>query len=768
MGTYGRFSMWAGLMAIMKRDAFRTVVGRHSLTTQMAVAVLATLSLIALHGNRFAPTATAQPPDEVAPRVGHLVRVPLPITGNIDKIAERNTRTLLDNIKQSDTEQTPIVILEFQAVASKAEVENEFGRAYQLAQFLTGAELTGVRTIAYVSETLTGHALLPVMACEEIVMHPDAELGLVSAAGSTATEVVRNAYTEITQRRQTIPAAIALGLVDPSVEVTQVRTAGGTRYLLADELERITEDGTVIVEQTMLVPKGQTGQFTAAELLEDNFISHLAVDRGELADVLGLSSITHDASLGGAWHAIQIDLTGLITARQVERVRRAIDDKLSEGKTNLIILRIDSVGGFAADVSELASHLNNLDETAVHTVAFIDGECRGTAPVVAFACDEVIVNEDAVIGGDGAIVISEDDAIDLRDQMIQIGHRKAKRWSLWAAMVDPSLVVNRYTNEQTRKKAFFCEDELDELRNKADWQEDGDGEMVSAQAVFQTDGAEAITLELARHKASTLDDVQEIFALESPPEQVRANWSDELIDALASDQMAWFLLVLGGFAMYAEISSPGIGIGGFLASVCFILFFWSHFLNDTAGWLEVLLFVGGGVFILLEIFVLPGFGIFGLGGAIMIFASLVLASQTFIIPGNSYQMRQLPRSLMIVVGAGIGILVAMGLLRRYIRYAPIIGGMVLLPPEGEQLEEILHSEEMSHFAHLLGQYGVVTTRLAPAGKARFGDQLVDVTSVDEFVDAGSTVCVTRVRGSIVEIKATEPTDFDAADSRTNR
>ena len=71
-----------------------------------------------------------------------------------------------------------------------------------------------------------------------------------------------------------------------------------------------------------------------------------------------------------------------------------------------------------------------------------------------------------------------------------------------------------------------------------------------------------------------------------------------------------------------------MGIGGFVSAVAFMLFFWSKFLHGTAGWLEVLLFLGGVCFLLLEVLVLPGFGIFGLGGGAMILASLVLASQT--------------------------------------------------------------------------------------------------------------------------------------------
>ena len=88
--------------------------------------------------------------------------------------------------------------------------------------------------------------------------------------------------------------------------------------------------------------------------------------------------------------------------------------------------------------------------------------------------------------------------------------------------------------------------------------------------------------------------------------------------------------------------------------MCFVLFFWSSYLEGQAGWLEVLLFVGGLACLALEVFLLPGMGIFGFGGAALVLASIVLASQTFIIPRNSYQLAQLERTLWMIMGTAAG------------------------------------------------------------------------------------------------------------------
>lgn len=68
------------------------------------------------------------------------------------------------------------------------------------------------------------------------------------------------------------------------------------------------------------------------------------------------------------------------------------------------------------------------------------------------------------------------------------------------------------------------------------------------------------------------------------------------------------------------------------AGLCFTLFFWSRFLGGTAGWLEVILVLAGAAFLALELFVLPGFGIAGILGLLLMTAGIVMASQNHLIP----------------------------------------------------------------------------------------------------------------------------------------
>ena len=69
----------------------------------------------------------------------------------------------------------PILVLEFDAAENKTGQGSDFGAALDLARYLSG--LSDAKTVAYIPRALKGHAVLAAMACEEIVMAPDATIG---------------------------------------------------------------------------------------------------------------------------------------------------------------------------------------------------------------------------------------------------------------------------------------------------------------------------------------------------------------------------------------------------------------------------------------------------------------------------------------------------------------------------------------------------------------------------------------------------------------
>ena len=66
--------------------------------------------------------------------------------------------------------------------------------------------------------------MLPVLACEQIIAHPDAEFGKAGLAEDVLEPTVRSGYVEIAERRRTIPTPLVLAMLDPKLAVARVQT----------------------------------------------------------------------------------------------------------------------------------------------------------------------------------------------------------------------------------------------------------------------------------------------------------------------------------------------------------------------------------------------------------------------------------------------------------------------------------------------------------------------------------------------------------------
>jgi membrane-bound serine protease (ClpP class) len=157
--------------------------------------------------------------------------------------------------------------------------------------------------------------------------------------------------------------------------------------------------------------------------------------------------------------------------------------------------------------------------------------------------------------------------------------------------------------------------------------------------------------------------------------------------------------------------------------------------------------------VLLEVFVLPGFGIFGLGGGGLMLASLVLASLTFVRPHSEVELEELARSVGTVALSGLGVMTFIVVSRRYLPQAPVFRNIVLEPPEADEAIDLDHREALADYSALIGARGHAATDLRPAGKARINHELVDVIAEGEPLDSGTEVVVVEARGYRIVVRA---------------
>ncbi|MCE5267422.1 MAG: hypothetical protein LLG00_06010 [Planctomycetaceae bacterium] len=695
---------------------------------------------------------------EGKPRVGRFVPITLPITGQSSERARRAINRATETAKRQNAQLVLIVEFDVPRGQQDAGKGSDFAAAYSLADFLSSDALNGVQTVAYVPQPVQGHAVLPVIACQEIIMAKDATLGAAGIDERTLTATVRSAYGEIAGRRRTLSPAIVAGMLDPAVEVLAVATEQGQLYVTSDKLKELKQRHAA-KEPEVIKRAGEQGEFSGSDLRHRGLIKYLADDRRDVARALELpaTAIAPDPSLEGGWKPVRVDLKGPIRFESVNQVERMIKDQIEQNNVNFICLWIDSPGGSLVDAMRLANTLADLNPSKVFTVAYVPNEARGDAAVVALACDQLVVGPQAVLGGSGADEPTPDAIVAARQSIRDsLSKAKGRSWSLWAALIDPNL--NVFRANRLGHVELFSEEELGSQPDRAKWQK---GEMVTDRGrPLQLSGERAVEYDVANRIVDSFAQFKQAYGLEDDPALVEPGWADVLIRALASPGLAVLLLMIGFAGLYIELHSPGVGVGAFVALVCFLLFFWSHYLGGTAGWLQVTLFATGIACVLLEMFVFPGFGIFGLGGGAMILASIVLASQTFSgLPKNEYQLEQLETSLLTIAGAVVGVIAFGVLMRHRLPRSRWLGNMMLEPPAGDEAETIRRREALIDLHELEGARGATTTQLTPSGKARFGDLLVDVIADGEVIGRGATIEVVKVQGSRVlvrEVPSEEP------------
>ncbi len=709
-------------------------------------------------------------------RSGHLIRVPLPITPEVASSIEQKLQQLLEsssNVVRNEDRLT--VVLEFDTANNKTGRGSSLGSCLELARTMTSNEMNRLRTVAFIPAArgakflndfeveeprsdLMGHAVLVAAAANDLVVADQATIGQASIDEEKGTDLVREVYREIASRRLTLPVPVVESMVDADAELYRVNTDQGVLYVDQERLARLEARGEAI-ETTTLAAKGELSRFQGSELERYGLTRIKAQTLQDLARTLNVrpESLEYDPTLGQSWKPVEIRVSDTIDTESVDWTMRAVDKLVVEQTANLFILRIDSEAADVDSCLRLARHMAGLDSNQVRTVAFVEGDAKGGAGVLATTSDHLLMKPTATLGG----VFEPPLQAPLLEASLEVADviaaQQEKEIAVVMAMLDPKMDVMRYRDVRTGQVRLMTVEQYADLLEPEGW--------VLLGPLNTLDGISAVAAEqlgIARRVIDDYDQLKTYYQLTEDPRLIEPTaadrWVKRVAGWLASPFIAPWLLFGAVFFISTEMSAPGIGIPGFLGSLCLLLFFWSQVLDGNAHWLEILLFGIGVLFILTELLVLPGFGVFGAGGILMVLISLVLASQTFIIPVSSDDFQHLAYSSLTLVGVFAGFGVALFALRNVLPHAPIVKRMLLSPPQLDPLNQALDNnpESLVHWKHLEGQMGETVTRLVPAGKAKLQGQLFDVISDGQLIESGVRIRVVEVTGNRVLVQPEDP------------
>lgn len=707
-------------------------------------------------------------------RNGYLIEVRLPIDSNVKLSVKKSLQQIAEKSPVGlPADQRPVVVLKFESTSETTGRGSEIGACLDLAELLGKPEMQRLHTVAYIAASadsvetkLNGHAVLVAIATNEIAMEPGTMIGAAGIDDPKTDQLAREMYKKIaTQRLTTVPVEVALAMLDREQGLVRVVTKD-SRTIYVSAVERAEwEKGDKSKKTDSITSSGSFAELTRAQMEEFGFVQLKPDSKTDLARELNLKPRSLESAFGASVNrnAIQVHLPNYIDDKSSQWLLRNLNDEISREQVNLVIFNIDSNEGEIDACLRIAQRLAEFNPEKVRTVAFVREHATGPVGLIALSCTEMIMAPNSRLGGKGEVdpnetandVLDEQELAEIKPLVQAIAKKKKSDWSLMMSMIDPSTPIWRYSmKDKPDQVRILGEEEHASLDDKEDW--------VKLRQIGGEAGIDASTAAAKSIAASTIADdmsqIQTLFNLEEFPRAIQPvasdRWVGRFANFLASPFVAPWLIFGAMFFFSTEMSAPGLGLPGFLATICFALFFWSQMLGGNAEWFEVILFLVGILFVMIEIFVLPGFGIFGIGGLLMLIVSVVLASQSFLIPRTQEELAQIPYSLLPVLGAGFGVIVGATVLRKVLPNSPYLRRMMLEPRKRVEtgLEGDSDPEAIVDWSHLAGEVGETVTKLYPSGKARIAGRVYDVVSSGQMVDKGEKVNVIQAQGNRIVVK----------------
>ncbi|MQA31638.1 MAG: nodulation protein NfeD [Luteitalea sp.] len=415
-----------------------------------------------------------------------------------------------------------------------------------------------------------------------------------------------------------------------------------------------------------------------------------------------------------------IAIEGMIDLGLAPFLARTIREAQAAGAA-AVLLDINTFGG---RVDAAVAMRDSLVNAPVRTIAFVNQRAISAGALIALACDTVIMTKGGTIGAATPVVGGGSGDTQPADEK-SVSYVRSEF---------------RATAEARNRPPEFAEAMVDVDVEIAGVIEKG--------KLLTLTASQALEHKVAELTADTLDAA---LAAALPGAEVRVarqTWAEALVRFLTHPVISSLLMTVGLLGLLVEIRTPGFAVPGTIGLISLGLFFWGHWIVQLAGWEELLLIAIGVLLLALEVFVIPGVTVAGIAGIVALVAGL---GMTLVGAGATVSV--------IITALGqvaISILLAMAGAFAFVRALPRLPfGHRLVLETGMAADRGYVSAPESD-RRWLGKTGTVISPLRPAGIAEFDGARVDVVSDGGFVDAGSTIEVTRVDGNRIVVRRSTP------------
>jgi membrane-bound serine protease (ClpP class) len=397
-----------------------------------------------------------------------------------------------------------------------------------------------------------------------------------------------------------------------------------------------------------------------------------------------------------------------ISLSLVPYLRRALEQAEKE-KADALLVKINTFGGRVDAATQLKDIL--LD-AKIPTIAFINKRAVSAGSLIALACKKIVMVPGSTIGAATVVdqegkKVSEKYQSYMRAEMRTTAQKNGRNPKIAEAMVDERIVIPG---------------------------------LVDSTQLLSLDDKEALTWKIADTVVSTSKEALEALGYKNPIFiEVKENWAEQFVKFLNNPIVSSLLIMLGLAGIYTEIKTPGFGAPGILGITFLALFFGSSLILDLASWFEILLFIIGLGAILLEIFVIPGFGVAGVIGILLMVASLFFSMFN---TDGYFEFSLIEGAIVQLAVSLLGFFILGILAFKYLPNTRTFKSFVL---DFESASKAGFTSAPD-YSGLVDQTGKTITQLRPAGTITIDGKRYDVVSLGDFIEKDIPIKVVKVEG----------------------
>lgn len=430
---------------------------------------------------------------------------------------------------------------------------------------------------------------------------------------------------------------------------------------------------------------------------------------------------TDTTTAQGNQQVLVMELQSEIDARTNRYVKLAFD-KAEEIGADLIVIDMDTYGGALYDADDIRTRML---ESEIPVYVFINKDAASAGALISIACDSIYMAPGASIGA--ATVVSGG-----------TGEAAPDKYQSYMRS------IMRATAEATGRDPRIAEAMVDEKLEVDSISKAGD--------VITFSTSEAIKYGYCEAQVTSIEDLLLRSGLEegeytltvfekSISEQIIAFFLNPFISGIL------ILIILGG--VYFELQTPGVGFPIMAAIVALVLYLVPYYLNGLAANWEIAAFFVGAVLIVLEVLVIPGFGVAGIAGLILTVGSLILV----MLNNNAFDFFFVdPDEVVSAVATTlVGMFGAILLM--------FFGGVRLTNSAAFKRVSLETTQTTSEgytsntrVGNFIGKEGEAYTVLRPSGKIIIDDELYDAYTRGDYIARGEKIVVVSEEGTSLRVK----------------